>query len=342
MENRELDILKKSRDDIVETLDSDVIDPGLLSHDREIVSDFTRLAANWNDRNDDGISPAKPYIDAIDKIDSISDMNEYLLNKDGMNFIQDFFIPFDVINPLDDGDTKTVFLSTCRSLSLGSQDEYSAISSNGRFYKSCKDQKTEYVLEGLGYNKGQIEKILRGCYRFESRLAACSKPSSEQNDIEYMKEADNKFSFAQIKEMEGDYPLTELLLANGLDVSKSFTVAEPDYVRKVGTLYCDKNLEDIKDFYIVHTASDIMPLLDSKAYDKSSQIDSAQAAKEEEADSGSGKDPDQSPDSPIPEDDNSDDANRILLDGFIAPYMSGPLDQIYVAEYCTSDQKEQL
>ena len=79
-----------------------------------------------------------------------------------------------------------------------------------------------------------------------------------------MKEADNKFSFAQIKEMEGDYPLTELLLANGLDVSKSFTVAEPDYVRKVGTLYCDKNLEDIKDFYIVHTASDIMPLLDSK------------------------------------------------------------------------------
>ena len=163
MENRELDILKKSRDDIVETLDSDVIDPGLLSHDREIVSDFTRLAANWNDRNDDGISPAKPYIDAIDKIDSISDMNEYLLNKDGMNFTQDFFIPFDVINPLDDGDTKTVFLSTCRSLSLGSQDEYSAISSNGRFYKSCKDQKTEYVLEGLGYNKGQIEKILRGC-----------------------------------------------------------------------------------------------------------------------------------------------------------------------------------
>ena len=337
LEKRELDILRKSRDDIVDTLDSDVIDPALLTHDRELVSDFTRLSADWNDRNDAGIAPAKPYIDAITKIDSIDEMSDYLLDKDGTNFTLDYFIPFGVMSPLQNGDTNTVFISTCRSLSLMSQDEYSDISSDGRFYKSCRDQKTEYVLEKLGYSADQTDKILRGCYRIETRLAQSSKSYSEQNNIEYIKDADNSFSFAQIGEMEGSYPLTDQLKAYGLDVSKSFTVAEPDYVTAVGKLYNKKNLEDIKDFYIVHTASEMMPLLDREAYDRSSDIDDKQAEKEEKD-----KDPDKSPVSPIPENDNNDDANKILLDDFITPYMSGPLDQIYVAESCTSDQKEKL
>jgi hypothetical protein len=118
LEKRELDILRKSRDDIVDTLDSDVIDPALLTHDRELVSDFTRLSADWNDRNDAGIDPAKPYIDAIEKIASLDEMSDYLLNKDGTNFTLDYFIPFGVMSPLQNGDTNTVFISTCRSLSL--------------------------------------------------------------------------------------------------------------------------------------------------------------------------------------------------------------------------------
>ncbi|MGL4549332.1 hypothetical protein, partial [Eubacterium aggregans] len=63
-----------------------------LIHNQELVAAFASLAGDWESRNTEGVNPARPYLEAIESINSLDAMTAYLLDDSGMNFTQKFLV----------------------------------------------------------------------------------------------------------------------------------------------------------------------------------------------------------------------------------------------------------
>ena len=66
--------------------------------DIERIRRFYDIATNWDKRNEEGIEPVKKYFEAIESIDSLSSMDEYLANPELNPFVMfmTFYITLDV------------------------------------------------------------------------------------------------------------------------------------------------------------------------------------------------------------------------------------------------------
>lgn len=342
------DLLRSRKLDIIhgtDSADTDTarenpsgISESLLQHDQELIRQFADLAGDWSSRDRLGIEPIRPYLNAIAQIQDLNDMTAYLLNEDGMNFTLDYPVEFSVTSPLSDksGNSRnTVLLSTDTALSLKNQDEYVSITEEGLLNKECTGSEVNYVLSALGYSDRDIRKILRDSYRYESRLAEKMKSSGEQSSPKYADTADNPYTFAQLNKLEGAYPLTAILEHYGLQNSSQYTVCEPSYVKAVGKLYQAKYLPEMKSYYMVRTIMEMLPLLDRRSYEKSVEIEKMLSADT--------KEDKETPKNPTGDDtDSSEDDNAILLDHFIGVYLPEPLDQIYIADYCSQQDRDDI
>ena len=83
---RKLSIIQSSGE--TPTENSVGLDGELLAHDVALVKRFAELAGVWDTRNELGVEPIRPYVEAIENIRSLEDMTAYLLNKGGKNFTQ--------------------------------------------------------------------------------------------------------------------------------------------------------------------------------------------------------------------------------------------------------------
>jgi putative endopeptidase len=311
----------------------------MLQHDHDLVGTFSGLAGNWDRRNELGAEPIRPYLEAIENISSMEEMTSYLLNKDGMNFSLVYPVGIDVGTPLEDRDFNTVFIGTAESFTLKSSDEYSELSLNGHLLKQDSNQKVRYLLNRLGMDPGKTEDIIRKSYSFEIRLSDSMAGTDKQRSVKYLKKADNTFTFDELKEIEGNYPLTDILKHYGLDRSDRYTVCEPDYVKAVGRLYTEQYLPEMKAYFTVHTLNDMLPLLDREAFDKSEMMQTLFTKNSRKEDENPGTDP-----------KSEEEKNRtaeeketgILLDSFIGKYLAEPMDQIYIARYCSEKEKKDI
>lgn len=335
------DVLRQQKLAILNSDDSDStalnenpagLEEAQLQHNEAIVSEFAKIAGDWEERNTMGMNSILPYLDAITSIQTLEDMNAYLMNDNHMNFTRIYPIEMNVSIPFVDKTQYTVSIAplganpTAESnysppLTLENADEYSKITSDGIFRKEAMNQKITYLLNRLGWSSGDINKTLVNCYTFEARLANANDPNIGLDDI------NNMYTYQELKNMQGNYPLTEILSSLNLDDSKSFTVWDVSYVKSMGKIYSSAHLEEMKAYYLVHTLDSAMVLLDRECYDK------FQASRMTTV-----------------EDKNSLDENEsreekeisIILDQFVTRYMAGPMDSVYVSRYCSKGQKEEL
>ena len=310
------------------------IDAGLLEHDGELVGKFAELAGNWEKRNALGVEPARAYIEAIETIDSMEQLDDYLLNRNGMNFTNINIIEI-MIEKTFRGEAKyAVMISPTSHLSLGSQDQYTAIGNKGEVCKQMTDGQVSYLLGRMGYSTKEINSILKRCYRFEGRLAQCMKSELETSNYKtYTQEADNHYTLEELVQLSPVFPMQELIAEYGLEGQETYIVMEPDYVKGVQKLYSEKYLEEIKSYYIVQTVMQLLPLLDRESLDKYQEISKLMRVSENS---------DLPSPSPESEDTMLSEEEDLLLNFYFHNYLSGAFDQIYIARYCTREQKEDI
>ena len=335
---RKLDIVRGGNDSEAGENPAD-IPAAQLKHNEELLVKFGALAADWAARDARGVEPIRPYVEAIDGIASMADMTDYLLNKDGTNLSFLFPVKITVGTTFTDHDVNTVILDVTDQFTLDSANSYTNISDVGKLRMQVSNASVRLLLTKLGYPDAKINGILRDCYRFEMRLAKAGQLVSAATDVEsYLAETDNRYSYAELEALQGAFPLTEILTHYGYDVAESFSVTYPKYIASVGILYDLRYLDEIKAYYMVHTLQDCMPLVDRATFDRLQEMENA--VSESEPKSGT-----EAPD-PYAETGGAlsgeDKETAILLDSFIATYLSEPLDQVYIARYCTAEQKTAL
>ncbi|MDO5573541.1 MAG: M13 family metallopeptidase [bacterium] len=301
-----------------------------LVHTQEQLIRFAELAGDWEQRNQSGAEPVRPYVEAIERIGSLEDMTAYLLNRNGDNLIQENLVGIEVADALSGEHIYRATITADAPLIMGTPQQYRSIGKKGSLKKGYSNENVRMLLSRLGYEKNVIDQYIKDAYQFEFRLTRDRKNIDETDMDTYLRQADNSYSRKELKQLAGDYPLMELLKEYGLDQVESYTVYEPFYVSSVGKLYQEKYLEEMKAYYLVHTLNEAMYLLDRDSFETVLKQGGYQTQTEQDES-----------DEPT-EETQADTEVDLLLNDYVDKYMRVPLEEVYVARYCSQKQKDDI
>lgn len=336
------------------TVQEDVqLDESIMSledyrHLEAVVTDFAALASDTARRDELGVEPLRKYIERIESISTLDELTEYMKNEDGMNVSLTYPVYFEVDTPPEDRGSYTVYVLPCMSLSLGDQDSYTSIGMTGVELREYNYQALSYVLGAFGYTDAQVKKLLRDCYSLETSLARAMLGSDAQAKEDYMYDEYTVMTFDELSALAGAYPLADVLTAYGLGGSDGYTVYEASYLSHMGKLYTNAHLNEFKAFFTVQTVLSALDELDSRCYElytlRESSINYDDTASGDSGDDSG--DEDTPPDiDPTQDDPTAEKKEQELFEKqyeYVSTYLSTALDELYIARYCTAEEKQQI
>ena len=316
--------------------DPNIMSEETLSHLQNLVWDMMELAGNQEKRNELGVEPLRPYLDAIEQIDSLEEMTEYLKNSDNMNFTGENLVNFTVDRPENTRDFYTVHIGSPEHCLLVSFSNYRGIDNPGHDIYKKNRAAVEYVLEQLGYTPKQSKKLIMDCHAFEGKLTSLLPDYNTKKKDSYRKERGDKiYTLEDLEKLQGRFPLTELLEDAGIAHSDTFRIYEPAYLRFMGSYYKEKNLDKIKAYFVVHTVLDSLFYLDETCQNMDQEILVATRDYLVETDP--------TVENRLYEEDFPEAAEQVqLFNKYILPLIYESFQLTYIGNYCSSDAKAEI
>lgn len=305
------------------------VDQKTNDHVTELYSQFVRLASDWDQRNEEGTKPLEKYIQAIQKIDSMEDMDNYLINEDGLCFSKDYLLPFSVEGAYDGSNKNAVMIrSDLAEVSTSNTEKLS-----DELVQTYEMAIVTDVLKEYGYSAKEAKKMVKECWALENILLAKSNYAMNiKNGVSEKKAYNHQKSKEELANMTGSYPLFKILEHYGYGDSKNYTVWEPKYVQAVGDYYKESNLERIKSYYMVHTIMNALPLMSRDYYDEYvTYFEKKEDTTEEDSDDGIEK----------RMEDQLTDEEKITQD-LLNKYMKVLSEEMYILQYSSVEKKEYL
>ena len=315
--------------------DPNIMSKETLEHLQDLIWDMLDLAGNQKKRNELGLEPLRPYLDAIRQISSMDALTEYLKNTDGMNITGENFFGFEVERPTNTRDIYTVHISYPKHTLLDDFYSYSILGAGEYISLQAKKAALEYVLGELGYASKEISKLIKDCYAFESKMAFLGPYKSETQNLNYWNRGHKIYTLDDIQKLQDNFPLTELLEDAGVAHSESFRVYEPGLLNYMGSYYKDRNLDKFKAYFTVHTVLEALPYLDETCQALNTDIQNAIAGNH-------------TPAVPASMEETTDpeilEKAKLggLYDKYIVPLLHTPFQLVYIGSYCSSDAKQDL
>ena len=307
-----------------------------LAHDLKLVQNFSSLSGEWEYRNAYGVEPARPFIEAIESIETMDDMTAYILNEDGMNITSLSLVNVNVTLDPDDESVYIAALLPNQEQSLKSRAEYTYMSSFGIAQHFGVEKAVRYLLGRLGYSEEEAYEIVKKCYRFESRLIDQRLSDIAESALNF-EDSYSRMTGDEAAALVGAYPLAQQLAQFGSKEQNEYLVYETDYFKSLSNLYQSRYLDEIKAMCIVHTVVELLPLLDEEAYDMAEKIYNAIVAVPRVDDKEA---PIEQPDQELA--DKDEDIAKFVFENYLQHYLPGPMDQIYVAAYCEPELKAEV
>lgn len=124
-----------------------------------------------------------------------------------------------------------------------------------------------YMLDRLGYSREEADQVWSGCRAFEAELAEHMLTREELYSDDIYDKIINTCTLEELGEAQGNYPLVEVLKADGMDGSDTYNLTEPEWLSALGKLYTEEHVEDIKDYLLAHYVFKTARKTDRDAYD---------------------------------------------------------------------------
>lgn len=331
-------------------------DPGVMSeeeleHMESLIWNMMELAGDQDKRNELGVEPLAPYLEAVNSIETLDDMTEYLKNSDGSNFTGEMFFGIDAETPLSSRDSYNVHISFPNAMLLPSSSGYLFYQYSYLETMISQYEALCYVLESFGYSNEQVRELLMCCFDFERKLAQDLSSPNDRQYASYWEKADNLFTLEELENEQGNFPLTELISNVGVAESESFCVYEPKFLRCMGRLYTENNLESLKAYFTVHTVLEALPYLDEECQALHDDIMSVRdGISVPVPDAAENESETEDEDTTIEElsDEMSDElseeqlADLELAQEYVFPTLYEAVQLVYVGRYCSSTMKADI
>ena len=311
--------------------DNTAVDEDLMSqedydHLQELTAGLADLLMDWDTRNEQGVEPIRSYAEELAGIQSLEELSSYLVSGEGWSSFGNLLLTLEMYTPYNSREQYSVYIMPFSEWSLSGQKSYTKYNSSDVKLRSYNESAAEYVLGELGYSESEIQRMLKENYQVEQKLAAGCIDDSKVTDT--AKEVDETLTLEDLEQMQGDYPLTQILEAQGLDGSDLFSVYQKDYLNTLAGVYTEENLEALRSFYLVHLVLETLPYLDQKSYGISEQrravTENVKEQKETET-----------------EEEKTNQAQQMAyrIENDLFPDL---LDELYAARYCKAEDKAAL
>ena len=228
---------------------------------------------DWNKRDAAGAKPLKPYLNEIEEIQSISDLDAYIAKGDFK--FSDMLNWSSFVSPKDASKNILAVGSLDRFLNdAADYKDLDNMSDYTRQVYDCNKKRVETVLLKCGYTNDQIDKIYDDAISLEKIMAE----KCYTNDDLYLTETDdiiNEQIYTQA-ELEGYHWFTLLeksATAYGLkELPEVILYEKKDFFENYDEILSEKNLELIKNYMLAHTAASAIGVLDKEIYYKGMDI----------------------------------------------------------------------
>ena len=235
-------------------------------HDAKLAKDVYDLFLDWDSRNALGVQPLKKVTDAVEKLSSIEELNEYCTT---VPYEEQAYLPFDFGSIVDYNDSSAYIMAVAPGpLMLEDSLEYRDISDLGTLMKANWDNFTLYILGRLGYTEAEAETILENCYAFENLVAPYIMTSDESLEPDFINRINNVIPTEKFETLQGSIPILQTADFAGYARKEKLILLEPSWLEALKEIYDDEHFELIKDYMIVHTALDFGEVLDRDCFMK--------------------------------------------------------------------------
>lgn len=304
------------------------LDEAEIQHDQDLVVQFVDVAADWDARNAAGVEPLRKYIEAIEAISTIDELTQYITDIEGNNISLECFLELDAYaGVVDAGAYRSVVLPSTEYVL--SKTSYVDITARDHRFLDATADITEKVLGNLGYSSKEIKKISKDCYKLEGMLI--DHTNEKLITAEALQE--KGVSLDYMNKLCGAFPFEKIYKAYGYEITDDIRMIDKNYMKYLGRIYKQSNLELFKAYYIMHTINNNIMLLNRDLYDEVVEaIEGTKTTPIMKQDDGKGD---------VHEAEIKDEWD-IILNKFVMPYLAGPLNVVYISRYCSVEQKQEL
>ncbi len=291
-------------------------DESLSGHDAELVRKMYGLVSDWDARNELGIEPAVPYVDAVKALATFEDCNAFLSSEEANPF---YIAPISTSVDVDLSDpNRYIVMVGAPGLMLMDSAEYTNRTANGDMYYEINSRIYKMLLEKFGATAEEAETIFQNAFDFEALLAEHIKAVATHYEADYLSSVMNYYTRTELEELAGSFPVLPILDMKGIGGSESFLVDEPDFFTGLQEIWKEENTPLIRDWLLVQAVSTLADVLDRDTYDAMTSI-----SNEVRGVSGVISD---------------EEINY----QYVSSLLSVPMDNLYIQAYCTEQMRDDI
>ncbi|MBQ9605469.1 MAG: hypothetical protein IJR45_08660, partial [Firmicutes bacterium] len=209
----------------------------------------------------------KDDIKDIESISSLEELNEYLLYTDEeTKYPASPFVDCG-ISVIFSYSSKYVFVANDPGIILEDAAEYDEMSEYGEKIYEGKKQLVEKIMGRYGYTKEQADDYFESALEWESLIAPVLFTNEEVNSPDILEKIFKNTTMDALYSDAGAYPLKAIVEGLGLEASNTVVEATPGYVKHIGRIYNEDNLEIIKADLIVGDVLASLGMTDKETLD---------------------------------------------------------------------------
>jgi putative endopeptidase len=233
---------------------------GSVITDQQKAINFFETIMDTVSRDKAGVDPLKPYLAKIDEINSIQDLQQYLIEMEPYGGIG--FIGIGIGSHPENSDLNTSYLE---SVGLGMSRDYYVDQD-----EDTKEKREKYelhiakMLQLIGYNSLDAKASAKVVLDFETKLAT---PRMNKVDRRDPRKRNNPRSIDDLNKMASSIDWKNYFEGVGLKNIDTVIVSDPNYIIAMDGILKENKIEDWKDFLRWST-------IDKSANQLSTEIDS--------------------------------------------------------------------
>ncbi len=292
-----------------------MLDDTLAGPDAALVRALYDLTMDWDTRNALGVEPLRPYVEDIEKIQTLAGLADYLTTE--RNVFELDPSAYDVVADLSSPDRYVAILEPV-PLILGDSAEYAQRTAYGDILYEIARESTLLMLDKLGYTQEAARAVFDGAMAFDEALARSIRPYADHYAPDYLQSILHYYTREELDALCGDYPMGGILDLTAIGASERFLVTEPDYFRALAEIYTEENVPLFKNWLLYFLVNWMGSALDRTTYDELEKIEARAMGVTGTA-------------------DDIDIAYRTLT-----TWLPVPMDNLYIQNCCTAEEKQDI
>ena len=241
-------------------------DKTLKGKNAEIVQSYYSALLDWDTR-EGSLDDMGELIDNIDSLQSIEELNEYILYTDeNIKYPDSPFLSVYISKDFYNADQYAFGISP-NMLILKDAAEYDDMSEYGKRLYEGEKELFGKIMTRLGYEKEESDECFEMALEFEALEASKIPTVEEQYSPDIFKKLYEHTDYETLYKAAGDYPLEEIVKSYGFEGSKSVLEEIPGYTEYFGSIYNEDNFKIIKADMIVNSVLGAADVLDKQTFD---------------------------------------------------------------------------